>query len=138
MNALARNIILILLLLVSCDKNSQFPSVDVNISIPITMPQYSNIYNNLWGYEYINGGVGGIILMQGMDEFIAYDRSCTNEKNSNCIISGDNPSDLILTCLNCCSSKFIITDGSVSEGPANQALKKYNTFFDGELLYITN
>ena len=45
--------------------------------------------------------------------------------------------DPILFC-ECCDSQFIIIDGSVSEGPANQALKKYNTYFDGAMLYITN
>ena len=28
--------------------------------------------------------------------------------------------------------------GSITEGKANQALKKYYTYFDGSMLYITN
>jgi nitrite reductase/ring-hydroxylating ferredoxin subunit len=126
------------IIIASCGNDYNFPNVDVNITIPITMPQYNNIYGNLWGYEYLNGGLGGIIVVQGMDGFLAYDRSCTFEANSECIISGQSINDPILSCENCCNSKFIITDGSVTEGPANQALKKYNTFFDGEILYITN
>ena len=46
--------------------------------------------------------------------------------------------NLTFSCQNCSLSEFIITDGSIIEGPANQALKKYNTYFDGEILYITN
>ena len=126
------------IIITGCGNDYNFPNVDVNITIPITMPQYNNIYGNLWGYEYLNGGVGGVIVVQGMEGFLAYDRSCTFEANSDCIISGQNINDPILSCENCCNSKFIITDGSVTEGPANQALKKYNTFFDGEILYITN
>ena len=125
------------IIITGCNNDYNFPNVDVNITIPVTMPQYNNIYGNLWGYEYLNGGLGGVIIVQGMDDFIAYDRSCTFELNSDCIVSGQYNNDPILTC-NCCNSKFIITDGSVTEGPANQALKKYNTFFDGEMLYITN
>ena len=139
-NNLKKNTILILLpvIILGCSNDYEFPNVEVNITIPITMPQYNNIYGNLWGYEYLNGGLGGIIVVQAMDGFLAYDRSCTFEANSECIISGQSINDPILSCENCCNSKFIITDGSVTEGPANQALKKYNTFFDGEILYITN
>ena len=72
------------------------------------------------------------------NEFIAYDRSCTQEINGKCIVSGESVNDPILHCSNCCNSKFVIIDGSVTEGPANQALKKYNTHFDGTMLYITN
>jgi len=122
-----------------CGVDYTFPNTSVNITIPITMPEYNNVYNNIWGYEYLNGGVGGIIIVQGLDnEFIAYDRSCTFEINSECIISGETVNDPILSCSDCCNSKFIITDGAVTEGPANQALKKYHTYFDGEILYITN
>ena len=103
------------------------------------MPQYNNVYNNIWGYEYLNGGLGGIIIVKSLNnEFIAYDRACTFELNSDCIVSGNNLNDPILTCKDCCNSKFIINDGSVTDGKANQALKRYNTYFDGEMLYITN
>ena len=118
------------------DSEDNFPETSVYIKIPITMPEWNNVYGNLWGYEYLNGGIGGIILVQGMDEFIAYDRSCTFEMNE-CIVSGQSVNDPILFC-ECCDSQFIVMDGSVSEGPANQALKKYNTYFDGTELYITN
>ncbi len=125
--------------IISCgiDSANQFPETNVYLEIPITMPLYNNTYGNLWAYNYLTGGIGGIIVVQGMDEFIAYDRSCTFEMNSECIISGQSINDPILLC-NCCGSQFVIIDGSVSEGPANQALKKYNTYFDGTMLYVTN
>ena len=72
-----------LLFILSCTKENPFPNTYVNESIPITMAEYSNVYNNIWGYEYIHGGLGVIIIVQGLNnEFIAYDRSCTNEINS--------------------------------------------------------
>lgn len=138
MNYLKIFIFIILTTIIGCgiDSEDNFPETNVYLEIPITMPEYSNIYGNLWGYEYLNGGIGGIILVQGIDEFIAYDRSCTFEMNE-CIVSGQSINDPILFC-ECCDSQFIVIDGSVSEGPANQALKKYNTYFDGTMLYITN
>ena len=140
LNNLKKITILMLLTIVilGCDNDYDFPNVNVYITIPITMPQYNNIYDNVWGYEYLDGGLGGVIVVQGLDGFLAYDRACTFEASSECIVSGQNTNDPILSCKNCCESKFIITDGSVTEGPANQALKKYNTVFDGEILYITN
>ena len=67
--------------MISCgiDSENNFPETNVYLEIPITMPLYNNIYGNLWGYQYEAGGIGGIILVQGMDEFIAYDRSCTKK-----------------------------------------------------------
>tara|TARA_A100001015_G_C14940012_1_gene692126 strand:- start:293 stop:757 length:465 start_codon:yes stop_codon:yes gene_type:complete len=127
------------ILLLGCSNNDDFPNVYVNQSIPITMAEYNNVYNNIWGYEYINGGVGGIIIVQGLNnEFIAYDRACTHEGNPDCILSSIKINNPILSCTNCCNSKFVIIDGSVSEGPANKALKQYDTYFDGVMLYITN
>ena len=131
--------LIIFLYIIGCGSDYNFPETNVNIILPITMPEYNNVYNNLWGYEYLNGGLGGIIIVKGMDDdFIAYDRACTFEINSKCIVSGESSNDPILTCNSCCESQFIIIDGSVTNGPANQALKKYHTYFDGEMLYITN
>ena len=63
-------------LIIGCGNDYNFPNVNVNESVPITMPQYNNVYGNLWGYEFINGGLGGIIIVQGLDnEFFAYDRA---------------------------------------------------------------
>ena len=138
MNFFREIIIVICLSIVSCGNDYNFPNRNVNLTIPVTMPQYNNVYNNLWGYEYLDGGLGGIIIVQGIDQFIAYDRACTFEANADCILTGESNNNPIIQCTNCCNSKFIITDGSVTEGPANQALKKYHTYFDGEILYITN
>ena len=140
MKKVPKNIIIIsLFIIIGCTDEDTFPNVYVNETIPITMPQYNNVYNNIWGYEYISGGLGGIIIVQGVNnEFIAYDRSCTNEENTTCVVSGESINDQILSCQNCCNSKFLIIDGSVTEGDANRALKRYNTYFDGSMLYITN
>ena len=140
MNRILKNIIIAsAAMIIGCVKEDHFPNIEVNETIPITMPEYNNIYNNIWGYEYISGGLGGIIIVQGVNnEFIAYDRACTHEASTNCIVSGESINDQILNCQNCCNSQFLIIDGSVTEGPANRALKQYNTYFDGVMLYITN
>ena len=139
MNSFKKIIPIICLLITSCSVENNFPEIYVNESIPITMAQYSNVYNNIWGYEYVSGGLGGIIIVQGLNnEFIAYDRSCTQEINGKCVVSGKSVNDPVLHCSNCCNSKFVEIDASATAGPANLALKKYNTHFDGTMLYITN
>ena len=50
----------------SCNKQNDFiEDVYVNETIPITMPEYSNVYNTPLGYQYIDGGLGGIIIVDG-------------------------------------------------------------------------
>ena len=129
----------IITILFGCEPQSPFPNTYVNIAIPINMPEYNNLTIPL-GYEYIIGGLGGIIILRDLDNnFIAYDRACTYEMDADCIITGESTTyGAILHCGNCCESKFIVVDGSVTEGPANQALKRYNTSLNGEVLYITN
>lgn len=140
--------LIIFLTIVSCSKEDEFPDIHVNESIFIASggvgsAEYINFYGNLYAWEIINGGVGGIIIVQGHnDTFMAYDRACTYENNledinSNCIIS-ETEDQYVFSCTVCCNSKFSILDGSVSEGPANRGLKAYNTYFDGTHLHITN
>ena len=38
----------------------------------------------------------------------------------------------------CCGSKFIVVDGSVINGPAGLPLQRYQTYYDGTTLHITN
>ena len=138
MKILKKLILLIILFISACSNEHSFPNTDVYIVIPVTMPQYTNL-SVVWGYEYLTGGLGGIIVVRGLDNnFIAYDRSCTFELNAKCIISGESTNNPLLNCEKCCNSQFSVYDGSVTGGPANQALKRYNTYFDGEMLYITN
>tara|TARA_Y100001968_G_scaffold328145_1_gene374728 strand:- start:1331 stop:1747 length:417 start_codon:yes stop_codon:yes gene_type:complete len=138
MNSLIKLIFFISIAIISCTKEDNFPNTYVEESIWITSPQYAHVYANLWAWDTIPGGLGGIIFIQSTNnQFIAYDRACTVETSQDCVIS-DTEDNLIFSCSKCCNSKFLIVDGSVSEGSADQALKRYNTYFDGDYLYISN
>ena len=138
MNSLKNIVFIVSLTIVACTKEDNFPDTHVEEAVWVNSPQYSHVYGNPWGWDTIPGGIGGIIFVQQPDDtFVAYDRACTVEANKDCIVSVTDD-QLIFSCHQCCNSKFIITDGSVSEGSANQALKRYNTYFDGDYLYITN
>ena len=87
---------------------------------------------------YLNGGVGGIFLYRkNLDEFIAYDRASTFNPTSKCQVNVDEQDNIIINDP-CSESQFLITDGSVIQGPANQPLKRYNTIYDGNNLSIFN
>lgn len=130
-------ILLIALLLLSCENEVEnFPQVDVNLNLYINNPEFFNI-ETPGGWIYLNGGVAGILLYRkNLDEFIAYDRASTYDPIADCAITVD--SDNIILKDPCSESQFLITDGSVIQGPASQALKRYNTNFYGNNLSIFN
>ena len=130
-------ILLIALVILGCENEvDNFPQVDVNLNLYINNPEFFNI-ETPGGWIYLNGGVAGILLYRkNLDEFIAYDRASTYDPIADCAITVD--SDNIILKDPCSESQFLITDGSVIQGPASQALKRYNTYFYGNNLSIFN
>ncbi len=134
-------IIVSLAFFTSCNKNSNnnsnIPYVPVNIDIYPANPQYNDL-NVIGGWLYITGGSRGIIIYRfTQDEFYAYDRHCTYQPTNSCgkvIMDTDN----ITLVDTCCGSKFIVVDGSVINGPAGLPLQRYQTYYDGTTLNITN
>ena len=122
---------------ISCEKNvTDFPQANVNLSLFINNPEFFNL-NSPGGWMYLNGGVGGILLFrQSFEEFIAYDRATPFNPSSDCQIEVNE--DNITNTEPCSKSLFLITDGSVLQGPATQALIRYNTYYDGQNLTIFN
>ena len=130
-------ILLIVLLHLGCENEVyDFPQVDVNLNLYINNPEFFNI-EAPGGWIYLNGGVAGILLYRkNLDEFIAYDRANTYNPVVDCGITADL--DNIILEDPCSDSQFLITDGSVIQGPASQALKRYNTNLYGNNLSIYN
>lgn len=130
-------ILLIVLLNLGCENEVyDFPQVDVNLNLYINNPEFFNI-EAPGGWIYLNGGVAGILLYRkNLDEFIAYDRASTYNPVADCGITVDL--DNIILIDPCSDSQFLITDGSVIQGPASQALKRYNTNLYGNNLSIYN
>lgn len=131
--------ILPLVLLVSaCKKDDQgIPNVSVNIQIYTTDPSFVNL-NAVGGWVYITGGSRGILVYRSSNtDFKAYDRHCPFEPENTCgRVEVDSSNIQVVD--NCCGSKFLITDGSVTQGPASMPLKQYSTSFDGSVLHIYN
>ena len=130
-------ILLVVLIQLGCENDAyDFPQVNVNLNLYINNPEFFNI-EAPGGWIYLNGGVAGILLYRkNLDEFIAYDRASTYNPVEDCAITVD--SDNIILKDPCSDSQFLITDGSVIQGPASQALKRYSTNLYGSNLSIYN
>ena len=131
-------ITLISIFFIKCDKNqSNIPNVYVNFTIYLDSPEHIDlaVVGNL---VFINRGVNGIVIYRsGIDEFHAYDRTCTYNPDDNCAVTNDENSSVLVKCL-CCGSKFSLSYGDVTEGPATIPLKEYNTNFNGTSLHVYN
>jgi nitrite reductase/ring-hydroxylating ferredoxin subunit len=129
---------IITLLLAGCKKKSDnVPQTYVNVTIYTTEPSFANL-NAIGGWIYVNAGYKGIIVYRkSQDNFIALERACTFDPESTC--SGINvTSDNITAQDTCCGSKFLIYDGSITQGPATAPLNQYQTSYDGTTLHIFN
>ena len=113
------------------------PLTPVDISINVNNPSYVDLATP-GGWIYLTGGSLGIIVYRrSPEEFVAMDRHCPYRPEEVCRVFVDE-SEVIARDTLCCGSKFLITDGSVVEGPAALPLQRYNTSFNGTVLRIYN
>ncbi len=133
-------VVLVLILLLSCKKdqnNGNVPNTAVDIYIYPNDPQFATTIGVVGGWAYITGGAKGIIVYRKTNtDFAAYDRSCTFDPNTNSLLKV--LSDNVTIRDTVCNSKFLILDGSVTQGPAAQSLKAYVCNYDGNVLHIYN
>jgi nitrite reductase/ring-hydroxylating ferredoxin subunit len=124
----------------SCKKETKqgVPFVAVDIRLYSSDPSFVGL-NAVGGWTYVDGGNRGILIYRKTtSEFNAFDRSCTyNATAVNEQVSVEKANNVIATDAHC-GSKFLMTDGSVSQGPAGLPLKAYQTSFDGTMLHIYN
>ena len=132
-------IILISILIFSCNKQNDFiQDVYVNETIPLNLPEYSEILipgNSI----FVKGGVEGIIIYHGIGEdYKVYDRNCSYEPSLACSHI-DSINSGIAYC-GCCTSAFLISNtGEAINAPAILPLKAYNwTLDNNNVLRIFN
>lgn len=120
-----------------CRKNNTvIPFVPVNFSININNPAYIDL-NAVAGWTYVTGGSRGILIYRkSLDEFVTFDRHSTYDVDAGCTVAVDSTNIVIVD--DCSGSKFLLTDGSVLNGPAAVPLHQYQNSFDGTILQIFN
>ncbi|MFN0033278.1 MAG: hypothetical protein ACKVOR_14040 [Flavobacteriales bacterium] len=114
----------------------QVPYVPVNIAININQPDFFDLTVPT-GWVYVTGGSRGIIVYRNSnEEFTALERHSTYNVSDECAVAVDDDGVLITDL--CSSSKWLIHDGSLVQGPASLPLIQYETNFQDPYLYITN
>jgi len=142
---LPRKVFLLLLIMacISCKKDEQpIPIAYVDFWLDINLPQYAKLKtpgNMLLLDDNVNGtnnAPNGVLIYRINDVFMAYDNRCTYHQNESVElnIQADN---VLITC-DQCGSQFVITDGSVTKGPASAPLLQYQTSFDGTIVRVFN
>ena len=136
--------IIILLLIItsffSCDENqSDIPNVFVDIYLDLNDP----LYNGLTvpgNYEYITGGVNGILIYHTIDdEFRAYERTCPYDPECGKVYVDEYNFNAVDTV--CCGSEFsLLSEGVAVQGPSKYPLKQYAAIYNmnSRILHIKN
>ena len=93
--------------------------------------------NIVGGYEYFVGGHRGVVVVRTQqDAFVAYERSCPLDTNTQVSVSADLGS-AVLECPKCHSRFSTFTDGVPLQGSATPcSLFQYSTMYDGDRLYV--
>ncbi|MDX9697545.1 MAG: Rieske 2Fe-2S domain-containing protein [Bacteroidales bacterium] len=130
--------VLAILLFVKCDEDdyAPFPYIYFNVTLSIS----NDLLNmNIGEYKFVDGynyGVGGLIIYRyAYSDYLAFDRACTHEAKSTCVVEDDPEFSGLMVKCPCCGSMFNVSDGfeghfgSVFNGPAKRALMPYKTYF---------
>lgn len=132
------SILLISAVFASCEKDeNRIPYVPVNVYIDINNANYNDL-NAIGGHVYLTGGYKGLIVYRASYEsFVAIERACPYHPTTDCErlvvdTSGLTISDPV------CGSRFLITDGSIVNGPAKKPALTYNTLYDGFYIRVYN
>lgn len=131
--------------LVSCNDNVQssipdFP-VYLNLNLTTVYPNFRSPNQALTfekrTFETDRVGYGGILVYIGFDgEYYAFDMSCPVEVKQTVRV---HPNGLGQAVCESCGSMFDLGYGigNPSSGEAKEALKRYKTTLNGDILYIT-
>ena len=123
----------------TCDNSVQnIPYVPVNFDINLNLPAYNDL-NFVSNHITVAGGSKGLIIYRyTLDDFVVLDRHSTSDIQLGCTVTVDNDGLLISDASDRSESKWLIIDGSVSQGPAILPLHRYNTSWNPPILSVFN
>ena len=132
-------LLIFLLTQARCDSNVQnIPYVPVNFDINLNLPAYNSL-NFPSEHLLLDGGSKGIIVYRyTLDQFVVLDRHSTFDIALGCQVTVDSDGVMISDDSDCSVSSWLIIDGSVSQGPAQLPLHRYNTTWNPPILSIYN
>lgn len=91
------------------------------------------------GFAYLNNaGVRGILIIaEGNGNYTAFDRACPYHPQDDCAQVSMHSSGFYIEDA-CCGSTFDTDFGAPTGGPAQQPLRQYSAFVNGNYLIISN
>lgn len=119
------------------------PSDHPVLSVPVNITLYPNDPLNfkvqaIGGWMYVEGGINGIVLYRkSNEEFVAIERTSSHLPD-NAAARVKVMSDNFTLRDTVSDSRWRIIDGTVTQGPAEWALRLYGTSYDGNALRIRN
>jgi len=114
------------------------PNVSVYFTIDVNGGLYAPIQYTGGSMEVSGGNAGIAIYRYQADQFQAYDCMCPYDGAGNTSAVVQIQTNKIMVTCPVCGSSFLLSDGSVSKGPATCPLKAYKTNFDGTNLTVSN
>ena len=139
----------------ACNKgvgeNPNIPQVNINLTVDPNSTLFLEL-NSVGGWIYLDEVPGMVIpppsrgvmvYRQDVDSFLAYERQPPNTPNQCCndqlectkLVIGNNFPFVKDTCT---GTLYNLLDGTIFEGPGQWQLIRYNAFYDGAILYISN
>lgn len=146
MKKLLSLIITISFLFFGCQKKKNTAQTQADHPVPY-IPLDITIYPNdplnfkiqgIGGWQYFNGGINGIVVYRkSQQEFVALERTSSYlPNNAEAKVKVQSDSFTLRDTIS--NSKWQIVDGTVTNGPAQWALRIYSTNYDGNSLRIRN
>lgn len=141
------------IVLISCNKkNDVIPDVTIDFYLKLNDPQFTDL-SAFGGIALINASTNnlgllaagydgnGIIIFAGVDEYLAYDRTCPHDYAVNGLsvrVNIDPTNSLNAICPKCGTNYALPVGGTPSKGIGRYPLKNYRTNFDGLNLRVWN
>jgi Rieske Fe-S protein len=124
--------ILLLFVVTGCDKcksgDALLQPYPIDVSTNINEPAFFDL-TAVSGWVYYNAGSAVLILYRkSLEEVVAYDNRSTYNIDAGCSVKVQQ--DNIIIKDDCSTSQWIITDGTVTSGPATRSLLQYTVDFN--------
>ncbi len=137
-----------------CKKNApvnpNIPKVNINLTLDPNSTLFLEL-NSVGGWIYLDEvpgmyipppSRGVLVYRQNVDEFLAYERQppnnpdqCCNAQQQCTRLVFDPPFFVLDTCSD---TRYNLLDGNIFEGEGIYPLIRYNAYYDGGTLYISN
>ena len=119
----------------SCtDRNQMLNEVSFSINASIFEPAFFDLTVPT-GWVYYNGNTVDLIIYRNdLDVFSVYDARSTHNPDNPCYVKVN--SDNVTISDTCSGSKWLLSDGSLINGPANYNLLQYNADYNSVTGYL--